>query len=65
MCEAAIGCSRDGDDSVKAEADVAEIASIAAPAKAAATPPAKTRVSINTSCVRATGPSCMARLNSM
>jgi hypothetical protein len=46
MYEDAIGCSSDGEDSVKAEAELAEIASIAAPARAATAPPVSTRVNI-------------------
>jgi hypothetical protein len=49
MCEAVIGCSSEGEDSVKAEAELAEIASIVAPARAARTPPVKTRVDIKSS----------------
>ena len=46
MCEDAIGCSSDGEDSVKAEAELAEIASIATPARAATAPPVRTRVNM-------------------
>ena len=49
MCEAVIGGSSDGEERVKAEAEVAEIASIAAPARAAKTPPVKTRVDMKSS----------------
>jgi hypothetical protein len=43
MCEAVIGGASDGDASVNAEAGADEIASIAAPAKAAANPPTRMR----------------------
>jgi hypothetical protein len=43
MSAAATGFSSDGDARVKAEAGADEIASIAAPAKAAANPPARMR----------------------
>ena len=49
MFDAAIGCSSDGEDSVKAEAELAEIASIAAPARAARAAPVRTRVDMKSS----------------
>jgi hypothetical protein len=49
MSDDAIGCSSEGEDSVKAEAELAEIASIAAPARAARAPPFRMRVDMKSS----------------
>ena len=49
MFEDAIGCSSEGEDSVKAEAELAEIASIVAPATTDATPPFRMRVNMSSS----------------
>jgi hypothetical protein len=49
MSAAATGFSSDGDVSVNAEAGADEIASIAAPAKAAANPPTRMRFTMRAS----------------
>jgi hypothetical protein len=64
MLDDAIGCSSDGEDSVKAEAELAEIASIATPARAATAPPVRTRVNMRSSFVHSTALVCTVRMNS-
>ncbi len=64
MCEDAIGCSSDGEDSVKAEAELAEIVNIATPARAATAPPVRTRENMRFSFVYSTVLSCTLRMNS-